>query len=357
MARKTLSLLRNLIVLNGIIGGVIGAAFGVYRDSLLWLFGGVIAGALLGWLTEYLFRRFRATWLYPRRALILVFFQTLLVIYGVTPFFIGYQVTHPFRSPLIARPSDRGLSYEDVRLTASDGQPLAGWYIRSQNRAAVIVLHGSGGNRSDALDHATVLARNGYGVLLMDVRAHGESGDNRLSLARAGLDMNTAVEFLQKQSDLDLERIGGLGLSLGGMVMLEAAARNREIRAVISDGADAAALDDYMPLPPQYHYWTPLSPEVWMTERFTEFFGGTPSSSIKQAVQQIAPRPLLLISADEEIEQFLNTRYYELAGPTAELWALKGASHCAGLKVYPEEYSRRIISFYDKNLLGIPSAK
>ncbi len=191
-------------------------------------------------------------------------------------------------------------------------------------------------------------------MLLMDIRGHGESGDNRLSLARAGEDMTTAVHFLQGRTEVDPRRIGGLGLSLGGMVIVEAAARTPDIRAVISDGADAAALDDYMPLPPQYQYWTPMIPEVWMTERFTEFFGGTPRTSMKQAVQKIAPRSLLLISADEDIERFLNRRYYEIAGPTAELWALQGAGHCEGLSAYPEEYTRRMISFYDKNLLSPP---
>ncbi len=39
------------------------------------------------------------------------------------------------------------MKYEDVALTTSDGLRLSGWYIPSQNGAAVILLHGYGTNR------------------------------------------------------------------------------------------------------------------------------------------------------------------------------------------------------------------
>src|SRR5512141_2874574 len=67
-------------------------------------------------------------------------------------------------------PADRGLSYEDVSLLTHDGLTLRGWYVPSHNVAAIILLHGYGGNRLEMLDRAALLARHGYGVLLYDER-------------------------------------------------------------------------------------------------------------------------------------------------------------------------------------------
>jgi alpha-beta hydrolase superfamily lysophospholipase len=53
---------------------------------------------------------------------------------------------------------------------------IRGWHIPSRNRAAVILLHPMASNRLGALDHALMFARHGSGILMIDLRAHGESG-------------------------------------------------------------------------------------------------------------------------------------------------------------------------------------
>jgi predicted acyl esterase len=54
---------------------------------------------------------------------------------------------------------------------SSDGVTIQGWYVPSQNRAAVITYPG----RHSAQRHAQFLARQGYGVLLLDRRGQGGS--------------------------------------------------------------------------------------------------------------------------------------------------------------------------------------
>ena len=45
----------------------------------------------------------------------------------------------------------------------------------SKNGAAVVLVHGGGGDRTGPLAHAALLRRNGYGVLVYDSRGRGES--------------------------------------------------------------------------------------------------------------------------------------------------------------------------------------
>ena len=91
----------------------------------------------------------------------------------------AYSYTHPRRFAVLRTPADYGLSYESVIFPSTDGLSLAGWFIFPKNEigngAAIILCHGYGSTRAEMLPVATILARHGYGALLFDFRAHGES--------------------------------------------------------------------------------------------------------------------------------------------------------------------------------------
>ena len=135
-------------------------------------------------------------------------------------------------------PADLNLEYRDVEFRTNDGVRLSGWYIPSINGAAVVMLHGAGSTRSGVLDHAVVLARHGYGVLLFDARGHGRSDGRAMDFGWFGdLDVAAAVSFLQDQPDVDDTRIAAVGMSMGGEEAIGAAASDDRIRAVVSEGA------------------------------------------------------------------------------------------------------------------------
>src|SRR5512147_2166395 len=83
-------------------------------------------------------------------------------------------------------PASIGLAYEDVRFGARDGAvEIAGWYIPSDSGAPVIVMvHGRDASRTAAvkgnfLQEAKMLHDGGFGVLMIDLRGHGQSSDAR----------------------------------------------------------------------------------------------------------------------------------------------------------------------------------
>lgn len=349
MLQKGRRWLSRLSVLNALIGAVLGVAFGVVGWPGLWLVGGTALGALFGTLAECLFRR--SGWRLARQLLLLVVVELVLVYYLVFPLANACAITYPSRHPSQVTPADLQLTYEDVTLTAPDGAPLVAWYIPGRHGAAVIGLHGAGANRTQLLYHAEALVQAGYGVLLVELRAHGESGGDRFRLAAMPGDVQAAVAYLQQRPEVDPARIGGLGLSLGAMAMIQAAAETPELRALIADGADAAALHDLLPLSPAYRPLFFLLPEVWVADRYIAWFNGAPVTPLKVSVAQIAPRPLLLISAGQGNEQWLNRHFYEQAGPTATLWELPESSHTQGIMTQHDEYVQRMVAFFDAHLL------
>ncbi|WP_130511824.1 serine aminopeptidase domain-containing protein [Krasilnikovia cinnamomea] len=70
----------------------------------------------------------------------------------------------------------------DVIMSTSDGARLSGWYVPVVNGAALVLRHGAGSTRTDTLPQAAVLARHGYGLLLVDARGHGHSGGRGMDL-------------------------------------------------------------------------------------------------------------------------------------------------------------------------------
>jgi dienelactone hydrolase len=144
----------------------------------------------------------------------------------------------------------RGLTYRDVTFAASDGVRLSAWYVPSTNHAAVVAVPGSGSTRTGTLDQAAVLAGHGYGVLMADPRGQGRSGGRAMDAGWYGdRDIGAAVTFLQHQPGVDPNRVGVLGLSMGGEEAIGATA-NPAIRAVVAEGAThrtAADKAGYLP--------------------------------------------------------------------------------------------------------------
>ena len=138
--------------------------------------------------------------------------------YVVAPVTFAFAITHKARTPVSAK--DLGRPYESVSFRTSDGLTLRGWYVPSRNGAAVIAFPG----RSQPAEHARMLAQHGYGVLLFDRRGEGESDGDANVLGWGGWrDVVAAVDFLERRPDVERGRIGGIVLSVGGELMLEAA--------------------------------------------------------------------------------------------------------------------------------------
>ena len=142
------------------------------------------------------------------------------------------------------RPENKlGAAYENVSFETSDGLTLKGWYVPSKNGAAVISFPGRRGPQRPA----RMLARHGYGVLVFDRRGEGISdGDPNAFGWNGDRDVKAAIDYLQTRADVDPDRIGGIGLSVGGEMMLEAAAEDHDLKAIVSEGAGARAYSDSM---------------------------------------------------------------------------------------------------------------
>ncbi|WP_420643404.1 alpha/beta hydrolase [Candidatus Leptofilum sp.] len=278
---------------------------------------------------------------------ILYFIPLLIFYYLFRPFYAAFLFVRPPRMKIAYfTPTNLGVTYEDVVLTSQDGVKLAGWYIPSRNKAAVILLHGHSGNRLGVIHQAEALLQAGYGILMYDLRAHGSSGGRRFARGQSGVDdLLAAVAYLSKRPDVQPGGIGVMGISVGGLFALQAAAQTVAIRAVVGEGSSPAVLAD---VPPPDSWWRRLG--YWQQQLYMQFIlrfarqQSLPSNAA--AAARLNGRPLLLIAAGEGGEAKM-LKYLADTVETAVFWQIPEARHGQGWHARQDEYNHRLVAFFD----------
>jgi pimeloyl-ACP methyl ester carboxylesterase len=265
----------------------------------------------------------------------------LLVVFVVTPLAAAMWLTGKPRQPVTV---ELGLPHEDVVLHARDGVRLSGWYVPSRNGAAVVLVHGGGGNRGGVVRHARLLAAHGYGVLLYDERGRGRSGGQSNGMGWDWpQDVTAAVDWLEARH---LRKVGVVGLSTGAEVAITAAAHDRRIDAVVSEGVIARSNADTR----LQHDW---SAAVYWRVAFAAIgvqTGDAEPEPLTQDLRRVAPRPLLLVVAGKNAAELQpSAAFRKAAGPTARTW-IADTGHTEALQTFPRRYERRVVGFLDNAL-------
>jgi dipeptidyl aminopeptidase/acylaminoacyl peptidase len=140
-------------------------------------------------------------------------------------------------------PAALGVPAQAVRIAASGGKTLFGWFVPSRHPAtapAVLVMHGWGANAALMLPVLPPLHEAGHAVLLLDARCHGESdGEDFSSMPRFAEDIASGLDWLAAQGGVDPTRLALVGHSVGAGAALLCASRRDDVRAVVSLAAFA----------------------------------------------------------------------------------------------------------------------
>lgn len=344
--RAALALVLGALALEGAVLAALDARDAGVRGDDWTGFALVPAGAALCLLGAALLWRSRKPGRLRRlRRVGLVLAALLGAYWVVAPLALSIAATHRPRQPVA--PAVLGRPYEQVTLLAPDGLRLAAWYVRSRNGAAVV----SYPTRKGKLAQARLLIRHGYGVLLLDARGYdGSDGASNMFGWGQAEDIDAAVAWLGRQPDVERRRIGGIGFSVGGEVMLEAAATNPELRAVVSEGAGIRSVREELLF--GSHGLPAIPAQAVQTAALAVLSGARPPQSLDRLVRRIAPRPVFLIYAEHGGGgEGLNERYYRAAGEPKLLWRVEGAGHTGGYQADPAGYERRVVGFFDLALL------
>jgi fermentation-respiration switch protein FrsA (DUF1100 family) len=185
-------------------------------------------------------------------------------------------------------------------------------------------------------------------LLLFDLRGHGQSEGTEVTYGyREALDVQAAIDYLLARSDI--QQVGALGTSLGGAVVVRAAARDPRLKAIMVESSFSSlseAVDDSFDDRSIFPKW-PFAPLlVWLAEQRV----GLKVSQVNSTrdLASLSPRPVFIVhGADDALFPSDHAlRMYEAAHEPKALWLVEGLGHASPLFSHPDEYRERVITFF-----------
>jgi len=262
-----------------------------------------------------------------------------------------HRLTHPGCGDTGKTPADVGIAgAREVTYPSHDGGDPTGrltlqaWYLPPQNGTVIILLPGLGGGRDGMLREAGILARYGYGLLMTELRscAHPE-GQTTLGYYEAE-DLKEATTWVLGQPDVN--HVGVLGYSLGGVTAILGAAQDERIEAVVAEGgfydlaADITNQGGHNPL-----YKTLTYQAILFFFRQETGIDARDVSPIS-VIDQISPRPLLLVYGERELAETHAEELLAQAGEPKDLLIILSCWHGGYLDVAPEQWESRVATFF-----------
>jgi len=284
--------------------------------------------------------------------LLIAAFTVVILIAGAIGLYGSQQMIKRRTPDVRTDPTDYGLSYEEVAFQSRDGLTLRGWFIPADEpRGTIVFCHGHAGSMDPDIEYAPAFHANRYNVLMFDLRGHGRSEGQRVSMGyHERLDLLGVVDYLRSRG---IDRVGVLGFSMGGAVAISTAPQSEAIRAVVSDGgfaqlgnAIASALRE-RGLP---SWVAALVGPLIICLASLRLGSWLPRADPTRWVDRITPRALLIIHGglDRYVSLTEVQKLYAKAGEPKELWVVPEAGHRMVDKQRPDEYRARLLAFFDR---------
>jgi fermentation-respiration switch protein FrsA (DUF1100 family) len=246
------------------------------------------------------------------------------------------------------------LDHENIQIRTADNVLLYGRFFPGAHSSLVILASGYGDTQDQMLSIAEFLHSAGFGVLTYNSRGRPPSGGRYVTVgALEQKDVVSVVNYAVGRSDVDANRIGVLGISMGGASAILAAAKDKRIRAVVDDSGFsdgprviATAFEHFVHLPA-----FPFAP---ITVAIADFRAGIDITRVRpvDVIAEISPRPLLIIhdQGDPVVLPDNSLRNFAAARLPKQLWLVPGSGHADAQIIAKSQYQSRVTSFFEAAL-------
>ncbi|HSB60533.1 MAG TPA: alpha/beta fold hydrolase [Vicinamibacteria bacterium] len=218
------------------------------------------------------------------------------------------------------------------------GLRLRAWLAEGAGpRPAVVAAHGLGDSLESYRELGETFHRRGHTVLLVDLRAHGGSEGGLTTLGgHEREDVRAAMRALRERG-LAGPGFVLLGVSMGAVAVLRAAAVEPDVRAVVAEAPYATYRESiahharlYYGVPP----WLPLLPAAIAVAEWRAGFDADEVDAVAAASRVRAPLLAIVDGADPRMPEGVVRRVYDAHPGPKRLWVAPGAPH-AGASIAP----------------------
>ena len=229
----------------------------------------------------------------------------------------------------------------------NEGRQLHGWWFKSMTTPpgevapTILFCHGNAFNIKRHTAFMEFLPGEGFNVFLFDYRSYGMS--DKGPVHRDGLihDASAAIDYVFSRDDIDPDRVGLYGMSLGGAIGIAAAGEDERIASICSLAT--------------FSTWEGVAGD------FVPVFGPwliSPGRDPIDTAALLGDRPLLIVHGTAD--SVVSYRHAPLivdsaraAGVDVSLQTFEGAGHVDWADEHPEMRDA-VVAFFSKTL-GSPS--
>ena len=288
-----------------------------------------------------------------------IFLAAILFIYLGLSILGAVFVMRILRLPLEGTPISVGLDYEDVSFRSRDGGVLLkGWHISGNNKAVIIIVHGGFQNRVDdnvdTLGLSYSLHKQGFSLLLFDLRGRGESEGQGQALSNINNDIGGAVDYL-KSRGYSSSNISIMGYCSGAASACIFASQE-DVGALVLVGCFAKVRDMVIRMAttrgiPGFFAEIFIPGLQLMTKVFYSYQVVNPVD----VVDDVAC-PILFVH--EEYDEFIPIEDMRMLfeasnNPANELWEVEDIEHSQVYRSSPAEFITKVTSFLNSKIFGV----
>lgn len=245
-----------------------------------------------------------------------------------------------------------GMPYINVYIKSFDGLRLYGALLENYSDKIVICVHGfTGSGKKDFASLAQAYYKNGYNVLLVDNRAHGQSEGKYVGFGVLDrLDLRNWVKYVINRFGSNVQ-IFLHGISMGAATVLMASSiMPKNVRGIIADCGFTSVYEifEYV-LKRDYHL--PKFPIIYLTNIMSKIRAGYGYKDVNTTAEIArSDIPILFIHGenDEFVPLWMTMKNYSHCKAYKELFIVRESEHAESHYIDKKGYERRILTFIEK---------
>lgn len=250
------------------------------------------------------------------------------------------------------------MPYTDVYIKSFDGLKLYGALLKNKNFSykTVICVHGFTSNgKKDFASLARTYYENGYNVLLVDNRAHGQSEGKYVGFGILDrIDVRNWIKYIISKFGAE-SQIFLHGISMGGAtVLMTSSIVPKNVRGIIADCAFTNVYDIFAyVLKRDYHL--PKFPIMFITNIISRLRAGYGYKDISTLTEIASSNiPILFIHGenDDFVPLWMTMQNYLHCNADKELFIVKGSEHAESHYIDKNGYEKRVLAFIGKHSRG-----
>lgn len=242
---------------------------------------------------------------------------------------------------------------EEVTITSHDGLKLHAYLVPRDNAPYAILCHGYTAYARAMSTVGEAFAKHGYGVLLVDARAHGKSEGTAVGMGWLDRkDIAQWVEYLDER--FDNPQIALYGVSMGGAAVMMASGEPLpdNVKAVVEDCGYTSVWEVFEHNVEKVLHLKPfpfLTVANWITD-FRAGYNMKTASALQQVHKSATPTLFLHGGKDAFVPTSMAGRLYAAEAGEKDIHIFENSEHAMSATDYGADYWNVVFAFLNKHI-------